>query len=126
MPALDQFTSGFRLIDGSQLNEMVDVVNGLSNNGAVSGILTFSASLDVASVAANTSAEQTFTVTGLKIGDVVFVSKPSLSVGLVVGNARVSAANTVAITFGNLTAAPIDPGAETYLIGVVRPELHGQ
>lgn len=81
-----------------------------------------SQSINVASVAANTSAEQTFTVTGLKTGDFVQVSKPSLSAGLVISTARVSAANTLAITFGNLTGSPIDPGAETYLIHVFRPE----
>lgn len=79
-------------------------------------------SLDVAEVAANTSAEQTFTVTGLKVGDVVVVNKPSANAGLVVGNARVSAANTLALTFGNLTGSPINPSAETYDIWVFRPE----
>lgn len=33
--ALDQYQPGPRLIDGSQLNKMVDTVNGLTNNGAV-------------------------------------------------------------------------------------------
>lgn len=82
----------------------------------------YSQALDVASVAANTSAEQTFTVTGLAVGDIIVaVNKPSLSAGLVVGNARVSAANTLALTFGNLTASPIDPASETYLIIAFRP-----
>lgn len=112
--ALDQYPSGFRLIDGDQLNQMVDVVNDLS--GGVSQTLKFSMSLNVASVAANTSAEQTFTVAGLDVGDVVVVNKPSLSAGLVIGNARVSLANTLAITFGNLTGNPIDPAAETYVV----------
>lgn len=79
-------------------------------------------SLDVASVSANTSAEQDFTVTGLKAGDFVSVSKPSLSAGLVVGNARVKAADTLSITFGNLTGSPINPAAEAYQILVYRPE----
>lgn len=76
----------------------------------------YSQSLDVASVNANTSAEQTFTVTGLTTADKVVVSKPSLSAGLVLANARVSAADTLALTFGNLTASPINPAAETYTI----------
>lgn len=79
-----------------------------------------SQSLDVASVAANTTAEQTFTVTGLETTDIVFVNKPSASAGLGIVNARVSAANTLAITFVNATAAPIDPAAETYKIGVIK------
>jgi hypothetical protein len=79
-----------------------------------------SASLNVASVAANTTAEQTFTVAGLETTDVVFVNKPSVSAGLGVVNARVSAADTLALTFVNATAAPIDPAAEACLIGVIK------
>lgn len=79
-------------------------------------------SLNVASVAANTSAEQDFTVPGLRVGDVPHVSKPSLSAGLVISTARVKAADTLSITFGNLTGSPIDPAAETYDIFVFRAE----
>lgn len=82
----------------------------------ITQIRVYSQSINVASVAANTSAEQTFTVTGLTTADTVMVVKPSLSAGLVVSTARVSAADTLAITFGNLTASPIDPAAETYAI----------
>lgn len=77
--------------------------------------------IDVASVAANTSAEQDFTVSGLAVGDLVFVNKPSLSAGLVVGNARVKSANTLSLTFGNSTGAGVDPASETYLLAVFRP-----
>jgi hypothetical protein len=79
--------------------------------------------IDVASVAANTTAEQTFSVPGLDTGDSISVSKPSLSAGLGVVNARVSAADTLAITFINATAAPIDPASETYKITVLRINL---
>lgn len=81
-----------------------------------------SQALDVASVAANTTAEQTFTVPGLKTQDMVFVNKPSASAGAGIVNARVSAADTLAITFVNATAAPIDPASETYKIFWFRPE----
>lgn len=84
--------------------------------GNVLGFGVAAVSLDVASVAANTTAEQTFTVNGLKTTMAVFVCKPSASAGLGVVNARVSAANTLAITFVNATAAPIDPAAETYQV----------
>jgi len=40
----------------------------------------------------------------------------------VVSTARVSAADTLAITFGNTTASPIDPATETYLLFYFRPE----
>lgn len=83
-------------------------------------MVVYSQSLDVASVAANTTAEQTFTVTGLTTADKVFVNKPSLSAGLGIVNARVSAADTLALTFVNATAAAIDPAAETYAIVALR------
>ena len=79
-------------------------------------------SLNVASVAANTTAEQAFALPGLRVGDLVQVTKPSPSAGLVVGTARVSAPDTLAVTFGNLTGGAIDPAAETYTVLVFRPE----
>jgi hypothetical protein len=78
------------------------------------GVVT--ALLDVASVAANTTAEQTFTVQGLTTDMTVLVNKPSLNAGLGICNARVSAANTLALTFNNNTGGAIDPAAETYKI----------
>lgn len=86
----------------------------------ITKIVVYSQSLDVASVAINTTAEQTFTVTGLTTADKVFVNKPSLTAGLGVVNARVSAANTLALTFVNATGAAIDPAAETYTIVALR------
>ena len=87
---------------------------------AITNIRIYSQSLDVVSVAANTTAEQTFTVTGLSTADKVFVNKPSLSAGLGVVNARVSAANTLALTFSNSTGLAIDPAAETYQVVAIR------
>lgn len=81
----------------------------------------YSVTINPASVAANTSAEQTFTVTGLTTDMVVAVNKPTTTAGLVIGGARVSAADTLAITFGNLTGSPIDPASETYTVIAVRP-----
>ena len=84
------------------------------------GVVT--ASLDVASVAINTTAEQTFTVSGLTTDMMVFVNKPALNAGLGIVNARVSAANTLAISFVNATGGAIDPSAETYKIFWFKPE----
>ena len=78
--------------------------------------------IDVASVAVNTTAAQTFTMPGLKVGDFVAVSKPSLSAGLGVAGARVSVTDTLTITFINATAGAIDPASETYLVFWFRPE----
>ena len=76
------------------------------------------AALTPVAVAPNTSAEQTFTVPGLPSGTPVIVNKPSAQNGLSIGGARVSALNTLAITFVNNTAATITPtAAEVYSIG---------
>jgi hypothetical protein len=79
--------------------------------------------LSPSAVAPNTSAEQTFTITGLHLGDYVSVSKPTTQAGLGISNTRVSAKDTLAIAFANVTAATITPTAsETYTIQVNRPE----
>ena len=81
-----------------------------------------SITIDVASVAVNTTAEQTFTVQGLTTDMFVAVVKSSLSAGLGIVNARVSAANTLAITFVNATAGAIDPASEAYKVFWFKPE----
>lgn len=82
----------------------------------------FSLALTPASVAANTTAEQTFAATGIGLltTDLVVLNKPSAQAGLGIVNVRVSAADTLAITYANDTASPITPTAETYLVGVFR------
>jgi len=73
-----------------------------------------------ASVAANTSAEQSLTVKGAKLNDMVVITKPALTAGIALGGARVSAADTVQVTFINATAGAINPPSETYRILLVR------
>jgi hypothetical protein len=99
-----------------------------STNSTSSGVgnialdVLLGATLSPAIVAANTTAEQTFSITGLQIGDVVNVNKPTSQAGLGIVGARVSAANTIAITFSNNTASGITPTAsEVYVVNVVRP-----
>lgn len=77
-------------------------------------IVRYSTSLTPASVAANTTAEQTFTVAGLVTTSTVIVNKPTSQAGLGIAGVRVSAADTLAITFINATASPIVPTAESY------------
>jgi hypothetical protein len=70
------------------------------------------------------SVEQTFTVNGLKTTDmIVSVSKPTAQTGLGIVGWRVSAANTLAITFMNATGSSIQPTAsEKYLVFAIRPD----
>jgi hypothetical protein len=84
----------------------------------------FSLALTPVAVAANTTAEQAFAATGigLVVGDFVALNKPSFQAGLAIGNVRVSAVDTLAITYVNDTAAPIVPTAETYVIKVDRKQ----
>ena len=93
------------------------ILQDLGSTSAIQGIYNIKQVLTPASVAANTSAEQTFTVPGLQVGDSVDVNKPSHQVGLSIGNVRVSAANTLAIQYVNTTASPIVPSSEQYIIG---------
>jgi hypothetical protein len=82
-----------------------------------------SVTLSPAAVSANTSAEQAFTVNGLEAGDHVVVNKPSAQAGLGIVGFRVSAANTLAITFGNFTGGSITPTAsEVYRVLLSRPD----
>lgn len=91
--------------------------------GNISLDVLLQAALSPAQVAANTTAEQTFTVTGLAVGDLVSaINKPTAQAGLGIVGQRVSAANTLAITFSNNTAAGITPTAsEVYTFKISRP-----
>lgn len=81
-------------------------------------LMVYQQALTPASVAANTTAEQTFTVTGVISGTPVMVNKPTLQPGLGIMGARVSTTNVIAITFCNATGAAITPAAgEVYTVG---------
>lgn len=79
-----------------------------------------SQSLTPVSVATVATVEQTFTVPGLLVGDQVTVSPPGITAGVAPVCARVSATNTLAITFINSTAGALVPAAGVYRITVVR------
>lgn len=77
-------------------------------------------SLTPVSVTNGTSAEQTFTVPGLNVGDVVFIQPPSATAGVGIVGSRVSAANTLAVTWVNASGAPVVPTAGSHIITVLR------
>ncbi len=86
--------------------------NILTGNIAEMGIVTFT--YDPASQAANDTDEDTVTVSGLRVGDFVVVSKPTHTDGIGLADARVTAANTLSITWTNPTAGAVNAGPETY------------
>jgi hypothetical protein len=79
------------------------------------GFNSVTAVLTPAPVVLNTTAEQIFTVTGVRVGDLLQVSKPTAQAGLDIAGIRVAGNNSVGITFLNVTAATITPtAAQTY------------
>lgn len=81
----------------------------------------FEPTLSPAAVSPSTSAEQTFTVPGLDVNDTVFVNKPTAQAGIGIVGVRVSAADTLAITFMNVTGGSITPTAsQVYSVVAVR------
>jgi hypothetical protein len=81
---------------------------------------TFTVTINPTSVSANTTSEQTVTIMGLTMNDIVSVNKPTHTAGFGVVGFRVSALNTLAITFANVTASPIDAPSENYFVMSVR------
>lgn len=75
------------------------------------------------SVNANTTAEQSFTIPGLQVGDFVDVyAAVAQTAGIGIVNNRVSAANTLQIGFANATAGALTPVAGVYYVMISRPE----
>lgn len=100
-------------------------LDGSARIGGASGtpltqVTVYSQGITPASVGALTSAEQTFTVTGLAVTDKVVVNAPAQTAGTGIVNVRASNTNTVAITFMNTTATPQTPTAGTHLFIATR------
>jgi hypothetical protein len=78
--------------------------------------------LTPASVAGSTAIEQSFTVAGIQVGDVLDVNTAvAQTAGITIGNVR-AALNTIIIQFANSTAAPLTPAAGIHNINIERPE----
>ena len=76
------------------------------------------------SVAANTTAAQTFSVPGLQTTDIVVVLglNGSQIAGIIIAEADCLTAGVLSIQFGNVTASPVVPTAGVYTIQVTRLE----
>ena len=84
------------------------------------GVSRTTLNLTPASVAATISAAQTFTMTGAIVGDVVTVCGPTPTAGTGIVNAQISAANTLQITFFNVTVGALVPAAGNYQVMILR------
>jgi hypothetical protein len=93
----------------------------VDRNGNAFGIADIT--VDLGSVAANTTEEETVTVAGLTTDMFVSVNKPSLDAGIAVCSARVSAADTLVLQVVNSTAGAVDASSETYKLFWFKPNV---
>lgn len=100
--------------------ELTSIKLGAVGSTTITGLGKISQSLTPVSVATTATAEQTFTVPGLRVGDQVSLSPPGINPGVAPVCARVSANNTLAVTFINSTAGALVPTAGVYQISFVR------
>ena len=109
--------SGFQRAVAAQVNNFTTAQRSL---GTGSIIPVSSTTLTYTSIASNVTQDQTVTVSGASINDIVLVGYPALVAGLG-ATAFVSAANTVTIRLDNATAGAIVPGALVFNILVLKP-----
>lgn len=106
---------------GPQSDTLPDTVQMPTGNIWKEGV--FSVTLSPSAIGATTSGEQTFAATGIGLltTDLVLVQKPTAQAGILIGGSRVSASDTLAITFANISTGTLTPTAsEVYKVGVFR------
>jgi len=115
-------TAGYEVGSGTTNTVVIDSAGAISAGGGtkITKIMVYTPSLTPSSVAAATTDEQTFTVTGLATTDKVIVNGPAPTAGTGIVNARVSATNTLAIAFANVTAGALTPAAGKYTVIAIR------
>ena len=65
-------------------------------------------------IAAGTTVEVTVTVSDANLGDMILITPPAtIEAGLTVGNAYVSAANTIKFRISNVSAGTVTPALQT-------------
>jgi hypothetical protein len=79
-----------------------------------SEVKEYTATIDPSAVSADSVASEEFTVTGLLENDVVVVNAGADDIGI--GNVRVSADDTLKVTFINPTSSQIDPASSDWSI----------
>jgi hypothetical protein len=90
-------------------------------DGNIGGLFAMSLTLNPASVATITAAEQDFAVPGVKADDIiVYFGMVTATAGLGVAGYRVKSANTVSVTFVNPTAGAIDAASGSFRLVIAR------
>jgi hypothetical protein len=80
----------------------------------------YDVSFDPASVPANSFSRQNITVSGITTNDIIIVNPPTLTSNLEMISYRVSAVDTVTITFENRSGSSIDESSGVYRIIAIR------
>lgn len=90
--------------------------------GNVQKIGVFTIALTPAAVAATTAPTQVFAATGIGLltTDAIEVSPPSVTAGVALATAFVSAVDTITLQFVNPTAGSLTPPAGNYTVTVLR------
>jgi trimeric autotransporter adhesin len=92
-----------------------------TNGTAINEIIKVTVNADISSIAAISTISKTFTITNAALGSTVYVSPDgNLPDGIIIANARVSAANTVTVKFTNATTVALNPASMDYHITVIR------
>jgi len=88
----------------------------MSNFAGFSAVPKFSqkVTLNPANVPAASVNVETFTVNGLRVGMVPIVHAPSLEAGVTLISSRITAANTLELTFQNNTGGGINPASQAF------------
>ena len=95
----------------------------LASGGNILYAFLIGPTLTPVSVAANTTAEQTFNIPGLQLYDNVAGYLLAVQTnGIGISNMRVSAPNTLQVGFSNSTAGALVPASGIYSICICRPE----
>lgn len=105
------------LVDYANVSQatITPTANDILQIGVLRGVAQ-AVSLTPASVAASTCAEQQFNVTGVAVGMITNVQKPSTTLNIGVAGSRVISNNLLGVTFLNTSTAAITPPAESYLV----------
>ena len=72
--------------------------------------------LDPTSVPASSVQKETFTVTGIRLASPLIVNMPTDETGLVLLGSRVTAKDTIELTFWNYTGDAIDVASSTFFV----------
>ena len=95
-------------------------ISGVQKGQVIGSAIFVQATVTYTLIGSNLSQDQTVTVSGASINDLVVVGAPNLAAGLNVFG-FVSAANTVTLRMDNSTAGGVTPGALIFNILVLKP-----